>query len=209
MDIGFLLIGMLGAYLIGSIPAGFILVKFIKKVDIRDYGSGNVGATNASRVIGRLPAICVLLFDVVKGSLMASLFAIYMSDYIVAIDLQIIKIAFSFCVISGHIWPIFLKFKGGKGVATSVGVLLALDVRLSVVAIGIWLAVVFITRYVSLASIIACISTPLIFLLFNRALSLIIFCCTLALMVTWKHKANIRRLIEGTESKIFNKSKTL
>ncbi len=194
------------SYVIGSIPAGFIAGKLLKGVDIRAYGSGNIGATNVLRTFGKLPALFVLLFDVFKGYLIAYFFSTALYGYLHFFELSVIKTVLGLSVIAGHIWPIFLKFKGGKGVATSIGVLVALDIKIAIIIFAVWLVSFLVFRYVSLSSIAASVVSPLLFLVFGAGIELILFSSALAFIISFRHKENIKRLIEGTEKKIGQKA---
>lgn len=143
---------IISCYLLGSVPFGYIVGKLFKKVDIREYGSGNIGATNALRILGPSLASLVVLGDIGKGIL-----SIYLVQYL-NIDSLLILIIAGLAVIFGHDWSIFLGFKGGKGIATTFGVVFALNPTISFLALLVWGIVVITTRYVSLASIFAVIS---------------------------------------------------
>lgn len=205
-DFLILFLVMLVSYIIGSIPAGFIMGKLLKGVDIRVYGSGNIGAANVLRVFGKLPALLVLTFDVFKGYFVTYFFPIVLQGYISFFEISVSKSILGFCVIAGHIWPIFLKFKGGKGVATSIGVLIALDIKIAIIIFAVWLITLLFFRYVSLSSIVASVISPLLFLVFNTGIELILFSSALAFIISFKHNENIKRLIEGTEKKIGQKA---
>ncbi len=183
------------AYLIGSLPFGYIVAKVFRKTDIRNYGSGNIGATNVLRVMGWRAALPVFVLDMLKGAA-AVLLAKTVSD------LPAIYLSAGFMAMIGHSFPLFLGFRGGKAVATGIGVMAAVSgwVTLSmIVAAGLIVAV---TRYVSLGSIIGTILVPLFFWLLGFDLPYIIFGLATALLVALRHHANIGRLLKGTESKL-------
>ena len=138
-----LVISLILAYLIGSIPTSFIFTKFLKKVDIRQHGSGNVGATNVFRVVGKTPAVMVLLIDILKGVIAVIFLSdVFFNNFIgMKLGLELYKILLGACAISGHVWSIFLKFKGGKGVATTAGVLIVLSPKVLIAALIIWILV--------------------------------------------------------------------
>ncbi len=189
------------AYLLGSIPFGFLLVLLVRKEDIRALGSGNIGATNVVRSGAKGLGALTFLLDAGKGAA-SVLLAEYLARNAGAITLQNAAILAGICAIVGHIFPIWLRFKGGKGVATSLGVFLALSVWAAVVAFGIFLVVLLLTRYVSLGSIFAAIALPFLTLLLSPAahtnfFRVVVFCCS-ALVIA-KHKANIVRLAKGSE----------
>jgi glycerol-3-phosphate acyltransferase PlsY len=199
-------LGVIISYLIGAIPAGYIAGKFLKGIDIRAHGSGNVGATNVLRVVGKLPALLVLSFDVFKGFFVVYFLSSFLGNYIADYNMIAIRSVLGLFVIAGHIWPVFLGFKGGKGVATSIGVFFALDARISLLILICWGIVLMITRYVSISSIIASLISPVLFLVFSRGLEIILFSSIIAFIIAYKHKENIKRLIEGTEKKIGEKA---
>ncbi len=191
------------AYLIGSIPTSVWIGKWFYKVDVRTKGSGNAGATNTIRVLGWKAGIPVLLFDVFKGW-----FAVYMANFILS-DVYTgdqfinIKIALAVAAVIGHIFPVYIGFKGGKGVATLLGVGIALFSYSVLVAVGVFAVVLVITRIVSISSIIASIFFPLIVVfIFNvNNLSLIIMSVAVAVFIPLTHLKNIKRLIKGEESR--------
>lgn len=200
-----LLVSLIIAYLIGSIPTSFIFAKILKKIDIREYGSRNVGATNVFRVVGKIPALIVLLLDIFKGVIsVAFLPGIFFNNTIeFSIGLEPYRILLGLFVISGHVWSVFLKFRGGKGVATSAGVLMVLAPKVLIGSAAMWALVFLIFRIVSVASITSAVFLPIFAIIFQQPLSLIIFCVLLCIMGTFKHKDNIRRLLRGEEKKLF------
>ena len=188
------------AYLVGSIPTSYILTKKIKGVDIRDYGSGNVGATNALRVLGTKFGVLALLLDMAKGAV-----PVFIAKSLGFADIWLIAIALT--AIIGHIFTIFLKFKGGKGVATSAGVFIALTPASVGFALLIFIITVWLTRYVSLGSILAALTLFISELVANlrndfaqKEILALIF--VIALFIIIKHKANIKRLLAGNENKL-------
>ncbi|OCL28030.1 acyl-phosphate glycerol 3-phosphate acyltransferase [Orenia metallireducens] len=187
---------MFFAYLLGSIPFALLVVKLVKGVDIREYGSGNVGATNAFRVLGLGLGILVALLDIGKGFIAVSVARYFFADQ------PLLLLVAGLLSIAGHNWPIFLKFKGGKGVATSVGVLISLSPKTILVAFLVWLTVVLITQYVSLASIIAAIVIPILMYVFDQETIFIILAVLIAVFVIYRHQSNIKRLLAGTENKV-------
>jgi len=186
------------AYLIGSLPFGYIASRIFQRTDIRDYGSGNIGATNVLRVMGWRAALPVFILDMLKGAA-AVLLAKAISGE------TIIYLSAGFLAMIGHSFPIFLNFKGGKAVATGIGVLAAVSgwVTLSLIlAAGL---IVALTRYVSLGSIIGTILVPLFFWLFGYELPYIFFGLAMAVLVAARHHENVGRLLKGTESKLGQK----
>ena len=196
---------MIVAYLIGSIPAAYLLAKKMKGVDIREEGSGNVGATNASRVLGKLPGLAVLIFDLLKGTMVVIFLAKFLAGHC-AYEIEFIKASLGLAVVLGHIYSVFLKFKGGKGVATSTGVLLAISPFSVLIGAVIFLVTVFLSRYVSLGSIISSMSIPFLLIFRKEHTSYIILSAMLCIIIVIKHKPNIKRLLMGRENKVFGKS---
>ncbi|WP_455474876.1 glycerol-3-phosphate 1-O-acyltransferase PlsY [Bartonella sp. B30(2025)] len=186
------------SYFIGSIPFGLIFTRFAKLGDIREIGSGNIGATNVLRTKNKKIAALTLLGDILKGTV-AVLIAKFLSY---PIENNIVIILAGFLAFLGHLFPIWLKFKGGKGVATYLGVCLGLYWPAAVVFSVIWIAIFLFTRYSSLSSLIAVVITPIFFYLFYPYPR--IYCMVLAMsaFVILKHYANIGRLLIGKENKI-------
>jgi glycerol-3-phosphate acyltransferase PlsY len=182
------------SYLLGSIPFGF-LVGLIRGVDIRKVGSGNIGATNVLRALGKGPALIVLITDTLKGFLPV-LVAKHLgfSDYIVVLA--------GLLAILGHSFPVWLKFKGGRGVATGLGVLIGLAPIVALIAFLVWIIIVGITRYVSVASTLAAISVPILLISFHQSVAYISFAVLLALLIILRHIPNYKRLYNKTEPKI-------
>jgi glycerol-3-phosphate acyltransferase PlsY len=180
-----IVLGIIINYLIGSIPTAYIFGRLLKGIDIRQYGSGNVGATNALRVLGKSAGITVLALDIVKGFLPLLLWGDFFAARTAWIDPEIVYIILGVSCICGHNWTIFLNFKGGKGIATTLGMLLAIAVKIAGLGliIGlvllIWVGTFLISRIVSLSSLVAA------------------SCFTI-----YRHKSNIQRLRQGKESKI-------
>ncbi|MFH1001857.1 MAG: glycerol-3-phosphate 1-O-acyltransferase PlsY [bacterium] len=192
---------IISCYLLGSIPFGYIVGKLFKKVDIREFGSGNIGATNVLRILGPLLASFVVIGDIGKG-----IFSIYLVQYFNIDNLLILTIA-GLAVICGHDWSLFLGFKGGKGIATTFGVVFALNPTISILALIIWGVVVITTRYVSLSSIFAVISIFIFTILFKQPYEYIIFSAIIMILGIFKHKENIERLKSKKERKIGEKIK--
>ncbi len=188
------LIGLI-AYGVGSIPSGLILGKVFWGTDLRETGSKNIGATNAYRTLGTLPAVLIFLSDFLKGA-----FGVWMGIYM--IDTPLAMILGGIAAIIGHNWSIFLRFSGGKGVATGLGVIAMLMPSVTVIVFVVWFGIVFFTKYVSLASIIAAALVPVIAYLCIGKMEYIMFSFLAAAFVIYRHKTNIIRLMNGTESKI-------
>jgi glycerol-3-phosphate acyltransferase PlsY len=198
------------AYLMGSIPTSVWVGKIFYRVDVREHGSGNAGATNTIRVLGLLPGIVVFIVDVLKGYLAVRL--LYLTDFYIPktgmfINFQLIL---GIAAMIGHIFPIFAQFRGGKGVAVLSGVVFALHPYATLIVFGIWIVSVIITGYVSLSSMIAGFSFPLILIFVYRTTnpSLILFAFILAILMLFTHQKNIERLVKGEESKFHLKKKS-
>jgi glycerol-3-phosphate acyltransferase PlsY len=184
-------------YFLGSIPTGYIWGK-ARGIDIRTVGSGNIGATNVMRAIGKGPGITVLLIDTLKGFL-----PVFIAPLIFAeVDRNTLQITCCLSVIAGHNWTCWLNFKGGKGVATSAGALLAFLPLPMLCVLAVWGIVFGLSRYVSLGSICAAVALPVATWLITRDQMLAIFTGLVGAVVIYKHKANIQRLIAGTENRI-------
>jgi len=187
-------------YLIGSISFGIIVTKLKKGIDIRHYGSGNTGFTNVLRVVGKGPSIIVLIGDALKGS-MGVILGYYLGDA-----------SYSFAVLGGlstmigHTYPIYFAFKGGKGVATGLGVVLTLAPDVTLIALIIFITTVLISRYVSLGSLVGAMSVPIFSYFLEKPFPVIIFGFLGALLVAYNHKSNIIRLCQGRENKIGKRS---
>ena len=193
MNIPILLI----SYLLGSIPTGFLVGKFLKNIDLRFIGSGSTGATNVLRNVGKWPALFVFIIDVLKGFV-----AVKIAQHYSNIELIVVLAGIS--AITGHIWPIWLSGKGGKAVATGLGMFLALSWQVGLASLGIFLTNLARSKYVSLSSISAAILLPIFMFLklleFDHPFFLISL--IVSILVIWKHRTNIRRLLKGEESKI-------
>src|SRR3989338_8769918 len=169
------LASVLLAYLIGSFPTGFVLTKSLKGIDIRQVGSKNAGATNVLRTAGKIPALITLIIDILKGFLVVAVLAPLLYPSIRELDYDFYRIFLGLVAVCGHIWPVFLGFKGGKGVATTIGVGLVIAPVALVVSLFIWTAAFSMTKYVSLSSIISLIIFPILTVIFNYSLYTIIF----------------------------------
>ncbi len=191
------------SYLIGAIPASFIMGKLVRGIDLREHGSGNLGAANTFRVLGPRAAIPVLLFDIGKGFV-----AVWYLSKVGDGNVWIAMLA-AVTVVLGHNYSIFLRFSGGKGVGTTAGAFLALAPQALTICIGVWIVMLLVTRIVSLASMVAAVSLPVSIVLSERLLGadshplVLALSILVALLVIYKHRPNIRRLREGTEKRIF------
>ncbi|MFH0924122.1 MAG: glycerol-3-phosphate 1-O-acyltransferase PlsY [bacterium] len=189
---------IVNAYLLGSIPFGLILTKKISGTDIRFSGSGNIGATNALRMGGKKVGLLTLLFDILKGTFITIIaYTLFHSSWLTAM----VAIA----AVIGHDFPIFLKFKGGKGVSTSIGVLFVFSCLGTIFSLLIWLGVFFIWGYASLASLAFASAIPFLMYVTTRNSQYILASSIMSLLIYWKHRGNIERLIKGTEKKIKDK----
>lgn len=192
------------AYLIGSIPTSVWVSRYFFGIDIREYGSGNAGATNTYRVLGSKWGSFVMVVDVLKGVMATSLYILiphYMMD---SWDRTNFMIGLGLAAVVGHIFPLYAGFKGGKGVATLLGMAVAIQPVVALCCIGVFLLVLYLTRFVSLSSILASVSFAVFILfIFNEKEPLYrVFAIAVALMVVLTHQKNINRLLKGTESKI-------
>ena len=191
------------AYLLGSIPTGFLVGK-ARGIDIRTIGSGNIGATNVFRYFGTAPGLLVLIVDALKGVVAAALVPRILWSALGASgdSLEWLQIIAGFAAILGHNFTCWLRFKGGKGIATSAGVLIALVPYALLLIFGVWLLVLGLTRFVSLASICASFALPFATWLTNGSSTMIIITGAMAALAIYKHKSNIQRLLKGTENRI-------
>jgi len=196
--------GLLIAYVVGSIPAAYIAGRVVKGIDLREHGSGNLGATNVYRLLGAKVAATVLLFDAAKGALPVRLLPMLLLPAAIAPDARLLwSVAYGVAAIAGHVRPVFLLWKGGgKGVATAAGVFTALAPAPTLVAIGIFAAVLAASGYVSLASLSAAAVLPVaVASLLGAASPLFIVSLLVGAFVFWTHRANIVRLRRGEESR--------
>lgn len=197
-----LLISLICAYLIGSVPFGYLYGRIFKGIDIREYGSGNIGATNILRTLGKAPAILVLFLDALKGFVCVALIPVFAANAQLPVSVPLFKVLLAITAILGHNWTIFLKFKGGKGVATGAGVIIGLMPKVILPAFLVWLIVVIISKYVSLASITASIFVPIYAVLELYPIEFIIFSSIACVLSIIRHRQNIKSLLNGTEKKI-------
>ena len=193
------LLTALAAYLIGSIPTGYLIVKAKTGQDIRNIGSGSTGATNVKRVLGKKWFFIVMLLDALKGATPV-LIAKYSTLNFDSIGL--FAVIASIFVIVGHSKPVFLQFKGGKSVASGVGTILALNIFAGLSIAVIWGVITYISKYVSLGSIIALSLSPFLMYYFKSPICYIVYCIIAALYIIYLHRENIKRLIKGTENKV-------
>ena len=202
MEIIWILLITLGAYLIGSFPTGYLIVKVFKKEDIRKIGSGSTGATNVKRVLGKRGFYSVLLIDAVKGFAPVMLAKFLEVKYGLYADWHIAPVLAAAAVIIGHSKSIFLNFTGGKSVATTAGVGLAIDWRVAVICYIFFAIVAYVSKYISLASTTVMILMVILVIYFKNPISYVIFCSITAIYVIYLHRENIKRLFNGTENKV-------
>lgn len=202
VNIGLLLV----AYLLGSFPTGYLAAKILKGIDIRDQGSGSIGATNVLRTLGKGPAIVVLLVDALKGAAAIALarwaYTFFNPE---GLPLDWLVVLVGIAAVVGHSLPVWLNFKGGKSVATSLGILLAMSWQVGLSTFGVFAVVVAISRIVSLSSIAGAISVSLLMILFKEPLPYLGFAIAAGIYVIWRHRSNIQRLLAGTEPQIGQK----
>ena len=192
---------LLISYLLGSFPSGFLYAKNLKGIDLRYVGSGSTGATNVLRNIGKWPALIVFILDVLKGFIAVKIAYFFLSD-------NIFQVLAGLFAITGHIWPIWLKGKGGKAVATGLGMFIALSWKVGLASFGTFLIMISLTKIVSLSSITAAILLPVYMFkyigTFNDPYT--IFSIIVAIIVIYKHRSNINRILKGEEPKLNKKN---
>jgi glycerol-3-phosphate acyltransferase PlsY len=186
---------MIAIYLIAAIPTGVVIARLMGGEDVRQKGSGNIGATNVYRVAGKLAGVLTLVGDTLKGFLPLLAFKTWLEPTPTQLGIA------SAVAILGHCYPIYLKFKGGKGVATALGIFLVLSPKVVFFALIVFILTVAITRYISLGSVLAALSAPLVILLLNHQQPIFLATLFIAALVTWRHNSNIRRLLDGTENR--------
>jgi len=190
---------IIAAYLLGAVPFGLVFSRWLIGKDPREFGSGNIGATNVERIGGKKIGLLTLAADIIKGAIP------------VAIAMQIgnngqsnewLIAATAIAAFLGHIFPVYLQFKGGKGVATMFGVLLPWQPQVALIAFAVWLSAVLLSRYVALASILAGLSLPLSAWLFGASTAALYACLLFFVLMSVRHKTNVQRLFNGTESRV-------
>ena len=182
-------------YLLGSIPSGWLAGRWLKGIDLRELGSGSTGANNVLRQVGKGPALVVFLIDVGKGAaavLLARAFG--QSDWI--------QVLAGLTALAGHIWPVWLNFKGGKAVATGFGMFLGLAWPVGLASFGVFLLTLWLFRIVSLSSVLAAVSLPLLMIRFSGIGSYILIALVAMGLVLWRHRSNLSRILEGSEPKV-------
>ncbi len=198
------------SYFIGAIPTAYIFGRLLKGIDIRKFGSGNVGATNALRVLGKGPGIVVLILDILKGFIAVFFLGNFILTRAIPVSGEMLRLILGLTCIAGHNWTVFLQFKGGKGIATTFGVLIALASKISglntvlLLVILTWVLVFILAgRIVSLASVIAGITFPLYAIFFCQPKAIIFFSCIISFLVILRHKSNLKRFFRREEKKLF------
>ena len=187
------------AYLIGSIPTGYIIVKSKTGQDLRNIGSGSTGATNVKRVLGKNWFFTVMLLDALKGALPVVLAHIFTT---VGVSYGIMPVIAAVAVIIGHSKSCFLQFKGGKSVASGVGTILALNFMVGILVAVVWSIITYFSKYVSLGSIIAMAISPILMWYFHSPIAYVLYCFLGAIYIIYLHRENIKRLIDGNENKV-------
>ena len=188
-------------YLLGSMPNGYLAGRWLKDIDLRQCGSGSTGATNVLRNVGKGPALVVFLLDVGKGALAVLLAKSFgLNDWV--------QVLAGLAALAGHIWPMWLGWKGGKAVATGLGMFLGLAWPVGLACFGLFMAVISISRIVSLSSVVAAIGLPVLMLISGGSSAYLVVSLVASVLVLWRHRSNIERLIAGTEPRIGQRGKT-
>ena len=187
-------------YLLGSMPNGYLAGHWLKGIDLRQCGSGSTGATNVLRNVGKGPALVVFLLDVGKGALAVLLAKSFgLNDWV--------QVLAGLAALAGHIWPVWLGWKGGKAVATGLGMFLGLAWPVGLACFGLFMAVISISRIVSLSSVVAAIGLPVLMLISGGSSAYLVVSLVASVLVLWRHRSNIERLIAGTEPRIGQKAR--
>lgn len=198
------ILALVFAYLIGSIPTAVWLGKFYHGIDIREHGSGNAGATNTFRIFGKKLGIIVLIVDILKGWIAVKLFYVLYESGQSVDELFNLKIRLGICALLGHVFPIYVGFKGGKGVATLLGIILALNHEAALMSIGVFLLIFVISGYVSLSSIVAGLFFPVVVMVISKTSqpAMVVFALMISVAVIITHQKNIERLLSKKENKV-------
>ena len=184
---------LIASYLAGSVPFGWVMARVLRGGDIRTIGSGNIGATNAMRALGRPLGMVALLGDLAKG---------FAPVWFLARGEPALQVACGAAAVCGHVWPVFLRFRGGKAVATGCGVLMAIDLPVVLGAAAIWCITLFLTRFVGLASVAMSIAFPCIAAARGQAWEVVAGAGALALLIVGRHRSNMARILAGTEPRV-------
>ena len=187
-------------YLLGSMPNGYLAGRWLKGIDLRQCGSGSTGATNVLRNVGKGPALVVFLLDVSKGALAVLLAKSFgLNDWV--------QVLAGLAALAGHIWPVWLGWKGGKAVATGLGMFLGLAWPVGLGCFGLFMAMISLSRIVSLSSVIAAIGLPVLMVISGNSSAYVVVSLVASVLVLWRHRSNIERLIAGTEPRIGAKAR--
>lgn len=203
-----ILFAIIISYLIGSIPTAYIFGRLLKGIDMRKYGSGNVGATNAWRVLGKTTGITVLVLDILKGYIPVVFLGSFLVSRISLADKAILPISLGLSCICGHNWTLFLGFKGGKGIATTLGVLVGLSMQIPglrlilILLILTWFFIFLITRIISAASVLTSIALPVFTVMFRQSIAVVSFSILLCVFSVIRHLPNLKRILQGKESRL-------
>jgi len=203
-----IILGILISYLIGSIPTAYVFGRLLKGIDIRNFGSGNVGATNAFRVLGRGSGIAVLVLDILKGFVAVVFLGNVVVSKVTFMPQETLRLILGLSCISGHNWTIFLRFKGGKGIATTFGVLWGLSIKIASLKLILglliltWILIFVIVRIVSVASVLSGIALPVYTIIFKESNALILLSVLLCIFVILRHKSNLKRVFQGKEPRL-------
>ncbi len=204
-----IILGITISYLLGSIPTAYIFGRLLKGIDIRRFGSGNIGATNALRVLGKGWGITVLLLDILKGFLAVVFLGDILALKTLFIPQDTLRIILGLICICGHNWTIFLNFKGGKGIATTLGVLLGLSVKIAglKLVVGLlvltWVIIFLLVRIVSFASVLTAIALPIYTTIFKQSKIVVFSSILLCIFALIRHKSNLKRIFQGKEPRLF------
>lgn len=200
------LLSLLLAYVVGSIPSGYLAARWLKGVDIRTLGSGSTGATNVLRQVGKGPALVVFLVDVFKGTGAVLLAKLLLNTNGTSAIGEWWVVGAGLAALSGHIWPVWLGWRGGKAVATGLGMLLGLAWPVGLACFGIFLTVISLFRIVSLSSVMAALSLPVLMWAAGEGIAYRSVAIIAMVLVVWRHRSNIKRLLAGSEPKLGQKS---
>lgn len=204
--------GALCSYLLGAIPFGYIITKILRGVDIRTLGSHNPGATNVYRSVGPVPGVITLILDIAKGIIPVVIIGDLVLSTEPCMSMVVVRLIIAVAAVCGHNWSLFLGLKGGKGMATSAGVLVGLSIKIPALGmivglcLGCWIVIFVASGYVSLASISAALLLPIFMVVFNQPIELVVFAVALCLFAVYRHKSNIGRLLTGEEKRMFRRS---
>ena len=197
------LLSLLLGYLLGSIPSGYLAGRWCKGIDLRELGSGSTGATNVLRQVGKGPALVVFVIDVAKGAISVLLAGSLTEGAPLSDWLQVLA---GLAALAGHIWPVWLGFKGGKAVATGLGLFLGLAWPVGLACFGIFLTTLSLFRIVSLSSVVAAISLPLLMAAGTEGTAKLVVALVAMALVVWRHRSNLQRIKAGTEPRLGQKA---